>query len=159
MGGPPKFKKPRGSLGVSMFYATKGGKTEELAGKIKQNIGDACSSPKCIADADLNDLQAYKLLALGVPSYLGADGSVSSLEFDGITKLFEGAQDALRGTKVALFGIGDQTGYPDNFVDGLKGVWDKLRAQSAFSTAGMALLDRRVEVDFFPTRSAFPKSI
>ena len=38
---------------------------------------------------------------------------------------------SLQGKTVALFGLGDQRGYPDNFASGLRPLYDALRARGA----------------------------
>ncbi|SHO56785.1 flavodoxin [Vibrio quintilis] len=112
---------------VGIFFGTDTGSTRKIAKQIAKLLGDVADKPKNINRSEASDLEAYDYLILGTPT-LG-DGQLPGLSVDCQEKSweeflpnFEGLD--LSGKKVALFGLGDQVGYPDEFVDGLGELYD-----------------------------------
>lgn len=112
---------------VGIFFGTDTGSTRKIAKMIAKSLGDIADKPKNINRCSVSDLEAYECLILGTPT-LG-EGSLPGLSVDcqeesweEFLPNFEGLD--LTGKKVALFGLGDQVNYPNEFVDGLGELYD-----------------------------------
>ncbi|MCE0495527.1 flavodoxin [Vibrio salinus] len=112
---------------VGIFFGTDTGSTRKIAKMIAKSLGDIADKPKNINRSEASDLEAYEYLILGTPT-LG-EGKLPGLSVDcqeasweEFLPNFDGLD--LSGKKVALFGLGDQVNYPDEFVDGLGELYD-----------------------------------
>ncbi|UCZ57317.1 flavodoxin [Desulfurispirillum indicum] len=109
---------------IGIIYGSTMGNTEEAAQEIFNSFGGDAESPISIADVTAEDLAAYDHLILGTSTW--GDGELQDDWDNGLTKL-EGVD--LSGKKVALFGMGDQSGYAYTFVDGIGILAAKVRNQ------------------------------
>jgi flavodoxin I len=113
---------------VGIFFGTDTGSTRKVAKQIQQHLGDELAAkPVNINKVEADDLLAYDYLILGTPT-LG-EGQLPGMESDCSEESWEeflpNFDDLdLTGKKVALFGLGDQVNYPDQFVDGLGELYD-----------------------------------
>ena len=98
-----------------IFYGTTTGSTEEVAEEISNVLGDdLVATCENIEDLELADLQGYDVLVLGVPTW-----DVGELPYDWAI-LYENLEEYdFKNTKVAMFGLGDQAGYPETFLDAM----------------------------------------
>ncbi|XTZ36583.1 flavodoxin [Salmonella enterica] len=112
---------------IGIFFGTDTGKTRKIAKMISQKLGEAAEAPVNINRVELAAFLSYPLLILGTPT-LG-DGELPGLEVgceasswqEFLSQLEPGS---LSGKTVALFGLGDQRGYPDNFASGLRPLYE-----------------------------------
>lgn len=102
---------------AGIFYGSTTGYTESAAEEIATLWPDAQLTP--ISDAQKSDLEACDVLILGVSTW--GIGDVQD-EWDDALKQFKEAN--LSGKKVAIFGLGDQVGYADSFVDAMGVLYD-----------------------------------
>lgn len=113
---------------VGIFFGTDSGSTRKIAKTIFKLLGeDVADKPVNINRVDASAFDDYDYLIMGTPTYgegllpgLSAECQAESWEefvpnFDDID---------LSGKKVALYGLGDQVNYPDEFVDGLGELFD-----------------------------------
>jgi flavodoxin I len=106
---------------VGVFYGSSSGKTESVALKIHELLGEGRAGIYDIVECSPHDLLSFKMLILGIPTW-----GIGELQEDwagflpGLEKL------ELSGRKVALFGLGDQESYPDTFADALGALYDSL---------------------------------
>ncbi|MDN2481215.1 flavodoxin [Vibrio agarivorans] len=112
---------------VGIFFGTDTGSTRKIAKMIYQKLGGAADKPLNINRVDAATIKEYDLLVLGTPT-LG-EGELPGLDTECEAESWAEFLDAnesldLSGKKVALFGLGDQVGYPDEFVDGLGELYD-----------------------------------
>ena len=98
---------------IGLIYATKADKTSWVAEKIKKELGDSVESIS-VEDAWENDFEAYDKFIVGVSTWY--DGELPTY-WDELVPALRTVD--LKGKKVAIFGLGDQVKYPDNFVDGI----------------------------------------
>src|SRR4051812_4999215 len=110
---------------IGLFYGSTDGNTARVARLIQvafARLGNARVELFDIADCYLEDMLDFSHLILGVPTWntgqLQADWEAIFAEFD---------QLDLSGRHVALFGLGDQAGYPDTFADALFFVAEKVQ--------------------------------
>ncbi len=105
---------------IGLFYWPKQGNVETCARKIYERLGEGNTEMHSIDEINQVDLDQYDFLILG-GSTVGADvwekADDNNLWFDLFTRFDEAT---MKGKPVALFGLGDQVLYPDNFVDGMQ---------------------------------------
>merc|ERR1712086_439451 len=84
-----------------------------------------------IADCSTDDLMAFDGLICGAPTWhTGADTERSGTAWDDFLYGDLTSLD-LKGKKVAVFGVGDQGGYADNFCDAMDELASCFKAQGA----------------------------
>merc|ERR1719191_41696 len=104
------------NMAVGLIYSTTTGNTETVAGYVAAATGLEAYD---IADMEPDDIAALDGIIAGAPTWhTGADSERSGTAWDdflygGLTSL------DLKGKKVAIFGLGDQAGYGDNFCDAM----------------------------------------
>uniref|UniRef100_A0A7S2FP55 Flavodoxin-like domain-containing protein n=1 Tax=Florenciella parvula TaxID=236787 RepID=A0A7S2FP55_9STRA len=116
------------SMKAALFYSTTTGNTETCAGYIAEATG---LSPVDIGDASADDVTSCDDLICGAPTWhTGADEQRSGTEWDSFLYDTLPGMD-LSGKKVAIFGLGDQAGYGDNFCDAMGELHDLFTAAGA----------------------------
>lgn len=125
---------------VGIFFGTDAGNTRKIAKQIAKQLGEAVvvDKPVNIRNATVEDLLAYDVLILGSPTY--GDGELPGLSCGNQTEGWEEFLPTLSGADfsgktIALYGLGDQEGYPDNFVDAIGMIYD------AFGDCGAKFID------------------
>ncbi len=116
-------------LSIGLFYGSTNGATAQMAQLIQREF-ESNNVAKIelfdIAEFYLESMLDFDYLILGVSTWnigqLQKDWEASFEEFDTLD---------LTGKMVALFGLGDQIGYPDTFLDALFFVADKARERGA----------------------------
>jgi len=125
---------------TGIIFGTDTGKTRKVAKQIYQMLGsDDVAKPININRCSVEDLLEFDNLIIGTPT-LG-EGELPGLSVDCESESWEESADDLEaadftGKKIALYGLGDQEGYPDEFVDALGELYD------LFSETGATLIGR-----------------
>lgn len=141
---------------IGIFYGSNTGNTRRVAKMIKKRFDDdIMAAPMNINKATQADLEGYSLLILGTPT-LG-DGQLPGKAADCDDESWEEAIARLdgidlSGKTIALFGLGDQVGYPNEFLDGLGELHDFVvergaRVVGAWPVAGYQFKRSRAMVD------------
>ena len=119
---------------IGLFYGSTNGATAQVAHMIQQSfIAYAAATVELfdIAEYALEAMLEFDQLILGVSTWdtgqLQRDWEATFAEFDALD---------LTGKTIALFGLGDQGGYPDTFLDALFFVADKARERGARLVGG-----------------------
>ena len=99
---------------TGLFYSKDAINTAEIAQKVKEAFDDTKIELVHIEDAWQKDFESFDFIIAGVSTWF--DGELPST-WDEIIPELETLD--LTGKKVAIFGLGDQVNYPDNFVDGI----------------------------------------
>lgn len=108
---------------IGVFYGSTTGNTESAAEAIAQALGAECFS----IDSDaLGKMADFDVLVLGSSTW-----GVGDLQddWDAVADSLSGV--SLSGKKVAFFGLGDQEGYSDTFVDAMGLLKEKLASTGA----------------------------
>ena len=117
---------------IGLFYATNTGFTEVVASQIVKQMSpvtiDICQN---IEDRSLTELQGYDILLLGIATWDAGD-----LPYDWNLFYEDLENHDFKGTKVAMFGLGDQLGYPETFLDAMGIVYRKFLGQGAIGGYG-----------------------
>ncbi|MEA4810251.1 Flavodoxin B [bioreactor metagenome] len=99
---------------IGMFYGTNTVKTALVAKEIKEAFGDAEIDVVSVESAAGKEFEQYDNLIVGAATWF--DGELPSYWDELVPEL---DSLVLKGKKVAVFGLGDQVNYPENFVDGI----------------------------------------
>lgn len=104
---------------IAIVYGSSTDATRDAANRIAARLGKQISAPIEIIDVatikdDLSSLTSYPILLLGCPTW-----NIGELQDDWYDAFPQLDNLDLSGKTVALFGCGDQQGYPDNFQDAL----------------------------------------
>lgn len=99
---------------IGLFYGTNTAKTSTVAKKIIKEFGENEIVAIAVEDAWKNDFEAYDNIIVGTATWF--DGELPTY-WDEIKPELETI--SLKGKKIAIFGLGDQKRYPDNFVDAI----------------------------------------
>jgi flavodoxin I len=105
---------------IAIFYSSSSGDTKRVADLISKELDDIKEFDIKITGNDfIND---YTNIILGVSTY--TDGQLQ-LEWQ---KIWDGfCKIDFTGKKVAIFGLGDQIKYPDNFVDAMGTLYTQIK--------------------------------
>jgi flavodoxin I len=119
---------------IGIFFGTDTGRTRLIAKQIAKKLGNAADAPANIGRTTLADFLACEVLILG-SSTLG-EGELPGLS-TGLSQpsweefLPQLADADLTGKIIAIFGLGDQKKYPNEFVDAIGIIHDALVARGA----------------------------
>lgn len=111
---------PLDMASVGIFYGTSTGSTQEVADLIKQEFGDDAEGPfdiEALEGPVKENFEKYDALVVGTPTWnTGADVERSGTGWDEI--YYTSMQEIeMQGKKVAVFGLGDQVSYAENYAD------------------------------------------
>jgi flavodoxin I len=99
---------------IGLFYGKNTVKTANVAKKIQEAFGDINIDLVAVEDAWEKEFESYKYLIVGTSTWFDGELPDSWDELMPILKTLN-----LKNKKVAIFGLGNQVDYPDNFVDGM----------------------------------------
>jgi flavodoxin I len=120
---------------IGLFYSFNTNKTTKIAEKIleefKGNDIDIINAETVTEEIFLQ----YSNLILGVPTWF--DGELPNYWDEFVPELEE--MD-LKQKKIAIYGLGDQTGYPENFLDAV-GIMAKLLESRGAKIVGLTSTD------------------
>ena len=115
---------------VGLFYGSETGNTKTHAGEIKDFLEgthlEITEEPIDVASFDVEDLLDYDIIIFGSPTW-----NIGELQSD-IGEVFDEFDNIdLTGKKIAIYGCGDQEGYPDSYQDAIGILARKLRDRNA----------------------------
>ncbi len=107
---------------VGIFFGSSTGNTEEIAKKLQSMLGNA--EVFNAADTKPAKMAEFANIILGTSTWGVGDLQDDMIEFaEGIAGV------DLKGKVVALFGLGDQSGYGDTYCDGMGELYQKLQGK------------------------------
>jgi flavodoxin I len=110
---------------IGLFFGSSTGKTARVADLIKSMMGNEVES-KSVSQAIGEDLENYDLLILGTSTW-----GCGELQEDWAEFFEDLDRTNLKGKRVAIFGLGDQTSYPNTFQNGMGIIYQKVLARGA----------------------------
>ncbi len=116
-------------MNVGVFYGSTTGNTRMIAEQIASDLRPALCANIC--DRDIRELEHFDVLVIGASTWCLGD-----LQHDWQTIFSRFDELDLRGTRVALFGAGDQREYADTFTDAMGVLYDKLVERGAIGGYG-----------------------
>lgn len=106
---------------IGLFYGSDSGNTEKVAERLQALLGEERVQVHNVGDSEVTELEEYEYLILGIPTY-----DEGELQSDWEIFLEEILSVNLSNKKIALFGLGDQLGYGDWFLDAMGILHEKL---------------------------------
>ncbi len=106
---------------IALFYGSSTCYTEMSAEKIQQRLGEAQVDVFNIADEPIITAQLYSQIIFGIPTW-----DYGELQEDWEEIWHEIDEIDFAGKTVALYGQGDQEGYPEWFLDSMGYLHNKL---------------------------------
>ncbi|WP_075185309.1 flavodoxin FldB [Teredinibacter haidensis] len=111
---------------IALFYGSSTCYTEMAGEKIRQEIGETDVDIFNIADEPIATALYYDYLIMGIPTW----------DYGELQEDWEEIWDELddldfSGKKIALYGLGDQVGYPEWFLDAMGFLYHKMKKQGA----------------------------
>ena len=129
---------------IGIFFGSNTGNTRKIAKMIKKRFPDdeLMADPLNVNKATPELIAGYDHLILGTPT-LG-EGLLPGLDAD--------CQQDFSGKTVALYGLGDQEKYPDNFADALGELHEFVKTRGAkvvgkWPTDGYDFIASKAEID------------
>ncbi|WNO10009.1 flavodoxin [Teredinibacter sp. KSP-S5-2] len=108
---------------IGLIFGTDTGNTEEVGDKICEALANyGCAvEMKNVADVEPQDFECYDMLIMGIPTW----------DFGGIQEDWEDFESQIAGLRlsgkaVALYGLGDQLGYGDYFIDAVGWLYQRI---------------------------------
>jgi flavodoxin I len=116
---------------IAILFGPEGGNTEKVAKLIAQAIGEQKCVLLPIKNANEKTISGFKSLIVGGSTIGTHNWSIpnSSSDWDEFLPVFKKINFADKN--VALFGLGDHLAYPNNFVDGMRIIYDVLNKSNA----------------------------
>ena len=111
---------------IGIFYGSTIGNTEGVAEIIAEKIGKENIDLFDIANVSKEDMENYDSIIFGTSTWNDGD-----LQDDWIPFLSTMDSIDFNGKTIALFGLGDQFGYGDNFIDGVGDLYDAVISRGA----------------------------
>lgn len=105
-----------------IFFGSLTGNTESVAREIAARLGVAAEHIHNVADASADDAERYDLLLLGSSTW--GSGELQD-DWYGFLEALKARN--LTGRRVALFGCGDSSSYPETFCDAIGIIHDALQ--------------------------------
>jgi flavodoxin I len=99
---------------VAVFFSFHSNKTAKIGKHIAESFGEGNASVINAEQADSLSFLPFKNIILGVPTWF--DGELPNY-WDELVPAIEEME--LNGKRFAIYGLGDQKGYPENFNDGV----------------------------------------
>ena len=122
---------------VGVYYSTSTGNTETVCGYICEELG---ADMVDIADAEDGEITSHDTIIVGAQTWnTGADEQRSGTGWD--DWLYDTLPNLeLDGKKVAVFGVGDQASYADNYCDAAGELYDLFKEKGC-TMIGMTSTD------------------
>ncbi|ROQ20339.1 MULTISPECIES: flavodoxin [Marinimicrobium] len=111
---------------IGLFFGSDEGNTERVAYLIQQCLGEDVVAVHDIADVTQLDLADYNQMILGIPTW-----DFGQIQSDWEEFWDDVAEVDFSGKTIALFGLGDQFGYGDYFLDAMGMLHDVVVAGGA----------------------------
>ena len=115
---------------IGLFYGSTTGNTANAAEAIRQAFNEI--SPDIVVDVfdiaktGIEAMADYDMLILGISTW-----NIGELQYDWADVMDDLENLNLAGKKVAIFGPGDQIGFPDTFQDAIGILGEKVRKRGA----------------------------
>jgi flavodoxin I len=111
---------------TGLFYSFRSRKTRSIAMKISEIMGSENVEPVDAENITKDDFVRFETMILGVPTWFDGELPVYWDEFVPAIREMD-----LTGKKIAVFGLADQAGYPENFGDAVGIMTGLLRERNA----------------------------
>lgn len=111
---------------IGLIFGSDDGNTEAVAYRIQKRFGEAVVAVMDVADITQLDIANFDKLILGIPTW-----DFGQIQSDWEEFWADLSETSFAGKTVALYGLGDQFGYGDFFLDALGMLHDVVVANGA----------------------------
>ncbi len=111
---------------IGLFFGSDDGNTESVAYRIQKRFGDDVCDVHDVADVTQLEFTEYDTIILGIPTW-----DFGQIQSDWEEFWDDIAEVDFTGKTVALYGLGDQFGYSDYFLDALGMLHDVIKKNGA----------------------------
>ncbi len=111
---------------IGLFFGSDEGNTEAVAERIAARFSEGAVDVIDIADATQLSFDTYSTLILGIPTW-----DFGQIQSDWEEFWEDVSNVDFTGKEVALFGLGDQFGYGDYFLDAMGMLYDLVKQNGA----------------------------
>ena len=111
---------------IGLFYGSDDGNTENIAHRIQARLGESVVALHDIADVTQLEFARYSKIILGIPTW-----DFGQIQSDWEEFWDDVADIDFSGKTVAMFGLGDQFGYGDFFLDAMGMLHDVVKGAGA----------------------------
>ena len=109
-----KTKNYSSSEKIGLFYGSSTGNSEAICDIIQEELGESVVEVFNVSETDPSKFMDYNHIIISCPTWYEGELQEDWIEFlPKISKL------DLKNKKIVMFGMGDQVGYADNFLDAL----------------------------------------
>lgn len=108
---------------IALFYGSDDGNTESVSSRIQARLGEDIVEVYDVADATQQDFIPYEKIILGIPTW-----DFGQIQSDWEEFWQDVSEVNFGGKTVAMFGLGDQFGYGDFFLDAMGMLHDVVKA-------------------------------
>ncbi|ACR14294.1 flavodoxin [Teredinibacter turnerae] len=120
---------------IGLFFGSNTGNTRKIAKLIKKRFDDELmAKPLNVNRVEVDEFASYEYLILGTPTLGEGDlpGLSSDCENESWEEFLPKIEDVdFSGKTVAIYGLGDQVGYPDEFVDAMAEIYEFVKERGA----------------------------
>lgn len=120
---------------VGIFYGPAGGRTENVAKRLGELLGEENHDLFSLDRTDIADLYKYKNIIFGIATIGKETWDAEPLESGWFDFLPELEKAELEGKKIAIYGLGDHVRWPGQFVDAMGQLYHVLK-QKGLDTVG-----------------------
>ena len=112
---------------ISIFYGSTSGKTKKIAENIKTNLKSDFVEIYDVKYAKIEDVEKQENIILGTSTW--GKGLLQSDFKKFLNNILKQAN--LKGKKIAIFGTGDSSAYPESFADSIGIIFEALEGKGA----------------------------
>ena len=120
---------------AAIFYGPAGGRTEEVAKRIGELLGDTNHDMLSLDNATLDDINRYENIIFGIATIGKETWDAEPVESGWFEFMPELEKADLKGKKIAIYGLGDHVRWPSQFVDAMGQLY-KLLKDKGIDTIG-----------------------
>jgi flavodoxin I len=124
-------KETRQIMNIGIYFGSQTGTTDGISALIARQLTGHDVTVQCVLNVPPEQLAQHELLILGTSTW-----DIGELPYDWQRWWPNFDQLDLSGRSVAIFGLGDQSGYPDTFCDAMRVLYDKVIERGACVTGG-----------------------
>lgn len=121
-----QINKQDGMEKIGIFYGPSKGSVAKVAELLAQEIGNDNVELILVKEATTQDVNRFKKIIFGLSTIGKANWNsyYKDTDWDVFMTIFETAN--WKNKTIAIYGLGDQLTYPDNFVDGIGWLYERL---------------------------------
>jgi len=114
---------------TGIFYGPAGGRTEKVAMRIGQLLGEGNYDLVSLDKANIKDINKYENIIFGIATIGKETWDAEPVESGWFDFMPELEKTDLHGKKIAIYGLGDHVRWPNHFVDAIGELYKLLQGK------------------------------